>query len=149
MVLSLGICQQKQLKLTAFSSAAQRKISAPLSEFFFGISHQQQNCIFFCRAAKDFAIVNKSNSLFCRAARIFELRTRTVFCLPRSENFVYQQKQLKSTVSCSGAKSTVFCSAAQRNLLEMPTKETQMNCLQLWRKREREEKVDRWKQRKR
>jgi hypothetical protein len=65
--------QPKHLKLTEFSSAAQRKISEPRTRalYFvrppsenFGIHHQKQNCIFFffCSAAKFFGIVNKSNS---------------------------------------------------------------------------------------
>jgi hypothetical protein len=59
----------------------------------------------FSRAAKFFGITNKYCILFGRAAK----------------NFGIDQQKLRLSV---------FCSAAQHKVLELPTKETQMNCLQ-------------------
>jgi hypothetical protein len=92
-------------------------------------------------------------------------KIKTLFLFSRAaKNFgIYQQMQLKSTncILFWGQKHCILFSRAAKFFgiankhcilfchtadLELPTKDTQMNCLQLSRKREREEKVDRWKQ---
>jgi hypothetical protein len=64
----LGICRQKQLKFTAFSSAAQRKISEP----------RTRDCILFGRPAKLFGFTIKSKTALSSAVqrKVLELSTK-------------------------------------------------------------------------
>jgi hypothetical protein len=99
---------------------------------------------FFCSVAqrKTLEFTNKSNSnqlyrvlapksQFSRAAKSFRIANRHLY-------FVFAQRNFLELTN----KRNSFGSAVQRKVLELPTKETQMNCLQL----SREEKVDLWKQ---
>jgi hypothetical protein len=116
-------CKQKQLELTAFSSAAQRKflelrtralyfVRRPARNF--GISHQRQN-VFVLAYSKEFWNLSTQAShidLFCRTAqrKILRCEQALYFVQPRSENFWVVNK------------STFFGSAAQRKTLEFTNK---------------------------
>jgi hypothetical protein len=83
----VGICQQKQLELTAFCSAAQRKTL-------------ESHCILFSRA-KNFGIANKI-TFFCSGAQRIDLRTSlNLYCVqPREKVWNCEQSTAKTFWIC-------------------------------------------------